>query len=169
VAQPWGFGGERAAEAVTARGRKAGRPVVVVAVAVAGMEVGTEAVVGPQMESEDETTGECYLDDAGGARGDVRGARGEVRGDVRGEVRDDHGDDHDGVHACVGACGPLRGHASQPSRRLHHPARWTHRLEFPGVSHCRTRRNEGDHLATRGHGRDERAARTLLLNGLPCQ
>jgi hypothetical protein len=121
------------------------------------------------MESEDETTGGCHQNDAGGGREDGRGARGEVRGDVRGEVRDVHDDVHDGVHACVGACGPLRGHASQPSGRLHHPARWTHCLEFPGVSHYRTRRNEGDHLASRGHGRDGRVAHTLPLSGLPCQ
>jgi hypothetical protein len=130
-----------------------------------------EVEVGPQMESEDETTGECHLDDDGGAR-DVRG---DVRGEDRGEDREDHGDVHDDVHAYVGACDPLRGHASQPSGHLlHHPgpadlAEWTHRLEFRGVSHYRTRRNEGDHLASRGHGRDEHVAHTLLLNGLPYQ
>lgn len=122
-----------------------------VAVEEVGMEVGMEVEVGPQT---DETTGEYRR------LGD--GGHGGVRGDVRGDV-------HDESHACVDAYDSLRGHASQPCGRLHHPAGWRHHLELPEESRRHTRRNEGDHLATRGHGRDERVARTLPLNGLPYQ
>jgi hypothetical protein len=112
-----------------------------------------EVEVGPQMQG-DEATGESRPGEGG--HDGVRGV---------------HDDVHDDVHACVGACEPLRRHASQPSGRLHHPVESIHCLclWFPGVSPRHTRRNEGDHLATRDHGRDERAVRTLPLNELPYQ
>jgi hypothetical protein len=87
--------------AAKARGRMDRRTRAVVAVAVAEGEVGMEVEVGPQMESEDATTGESHLGDDDHDGG---GVRGDVRGDVHGDVR-----------AYVDACDPLRGHASQPS------------------------------------------------------
>lgn len=107
---------------------------------------------GPQMQGDDEATGESRP--CGGGHDGVRGVHVGV---------------HDDVHACVGACEPLRRHVSQPSGRLHHPVGQIHCLWSPGASPRHTRRNEGDHLATRDHGRDERAVRTLPLNELPYQ
>ncbi len=120
-----------------------------------GTDVRMEVEVGPQMQSDDGTTGEGRP--GGGDHGGVRVG--------------DRGDVHDGIHACVGAYESLPGHASQTSGRLHHPAGWTHCLGLPGVPlpHRHIRRNEGDHLATRDHGRDEHAVRTLPLNEPPYQ
>lgn len=61
--------------------------------------------VGPQMQGDDGATGESRP---------YEGGHDDVRGGVHVGV-------HDDVHACVGACEPLRGHASQPSGRLHRP------------------------------------------------
>jgi hypothetical protein len=105
--QLWGFCGV----AAKARGRMDGRTAGVVAVAVAEGVVGMEVVVGPEMESEDEATGEGRFDD-----GDHDGVHDYVRGDVRDGVRGDvHGDVREGVRAYVDVCDPLQGHASQPS------------------------------------------------------
>jgi hypothetical protein len=150
---------------VKASGRREGRKAVVEAVdeavAVLAGQVGTdvrmEVEVGPQMQGDDETTGEGR---PGG--GDHGGVRVGVHDGVR-------GDDHDDIHACVGAYESLPRYANQTSGRLHHPAGWTHCLGLPGVPHRHIRRNEGDHLATRDHGRDEHVVRTLPLNELPYQ
>ncbi len=133
--------------------------VVAVFAGELGKEVEKGVEVGPQMQQrEDEATGEDHL--CGGGHGYVRGGVHGVRGDV-----------HDDVRACVGAYESLRDHESQPSGCLLHPVGLTRCSELPREPHRHrhTRRNGGDHLATRDHGRDERVVRTLPLNELPCQ
>ena len=72
-----------------------------------------------------------------------------------------HGDVRDDVHACANVY-DLQCRVSHPWGHLHRP--------FSGIhwaNHCLSRRNEVGHQANHGHGKDGRAAHTLLLSELP--
>lgn len=87
----------------------------------------------------------------------------EATPDVRhdGDCGGVHGDVRDDVHAYANVY-DLQSYVSHPWEHLHRPC-----SEIHGGSRHRSRRNEEEHQAIHGHGKDGHVAHTLLLSGLP--